>query len=69
MATKLAQWLPTLSHVVLQDHMKKLKPIYVHCHNAHDYQTWQGGKIQGRASFKEVTRPFDQVVLQGHMKN
>ena len=42
----------------------KLKSLYIHYHNAYDYQTWQDGYIHCRASLHKVTRHFDHVVLQ-----
>ena len=31
-----------------------LKSLYIHCHNACGYQTWQGGNIQWGTSFHNI---------------
>ena len=38
----------TCGHVKLRD---KLKTFYLHYHNTFGHQTWQGGYLQGEASF------------------
>ena len=41
--------------------------LYLDCHGDNGYQTWQGGSIQWRASFNEVTKSLDHVILQGRV--
>ena len=48
--------------------LHKLK-TYLHYRNVSGYQTWLGCYIQRRASIHKVSRPFCQVVFQGHVKN
>ena len=45
------------------------KSFYLYHHNAHNQETRQGGDLPGGAPTHINTRPFDQVVLQDHMKN
>ena len=49
-------------HVVLQDHVTSYNIVYIHCNNVYAYQNWQGGDIG-----LSITRPFEHVILQGHM--
>ena len=46
---------------------QKLNMLYLDYHGDNGYQTWQGGSMQWRASFNEVTKSLDHVILQGRV--
>ena len=48
---------------------EKLKTIYPHYQSGCDHQTLQDGNLPSLASTRKVTRAFDHVVLQDHVKN
>ena len=42
---------------------------YLHYRNAFGHHTWQDCYIHWRASLHKVKKPFDELVLQGHVTN
>ena len=50
------------------NHISNYKSLYILYQNVYGYQRWQSGDIQSGVSFHKFTRPFDHVILQGHVK-
>ena len=47
----------------------KLQLLYLYYYSAYDHQTWHYGDYFWGSPSHNVTRPFGQVVLQGHVIN
>ena len=62
-------WLTSIQSVGLARSRDKLKSLYIYYHNAYGYQTWLGWDMQLGFSILKVTKPFDYIFLQGHVKN
>ena len=62
-------WLTSIQSVGLARSRDKLKSLYIYYHNAYGYQTWLGWDMQLGFSILKVTKPFDYIFLQVHVKN
>ena len=49
-------------HVVLQDHVTKVKLLYLHHYSVYDHQTWQVGDLLWGSSIDIITWPFNDVL-------
>ena len=59
----------TLGSCVLTRLRDKLKPLYVHWHDAYGHQNWQDGDLPRSVLTHGIALPFVNMVLQDHVTN